>query len=279
MHELNRAGEKPVPLLEMRGVSKAFPGVKALDKVDFTVYEGEVLALVGENGAGKSTLMKILSGIYKMDEGEILFEGKPITISGPLASQRAGISIIYQELNTLNNLNIAENLFVGREPQGKIGLVDKQRGHQEARKLLDEVKLSLDTRILMGALSTAQKQMVEVARALSFNARLIIMDEPTSSLTETETQTLFEIIRRLKARGVSVVFISHRMVELFQISDRVAVMRDGQMISTFLTEKTTEAEIISAMVGRGIDNLYDKEKAEIGEWCWRCAISPPRPIT
>ncbi len=265
MHELNRAGEKPVPLLEMRGVSKAFPGVKALDKVDFTVYEGEVLALVGENGAGKSTLMKILSGIYKMDEGEILFEGKPITISGPLASQRAGISIIYQELNTLNNLNIAENLFVGREPQGKIGLVDKQRGHQEARKLLDEVKLSLDTRILMGALSTAQKQMVEVARALSFNARLIIMDEPTSSLTETETQTLFEIIRRLKARGVSVVFISHRMVELFQISDRVAVMRDGQMISTFLTEETTEAEIISAMVGRGIDNLYDKEKAEIGE--------------
>ena len=218
------------PLLEMRGVSKAFPGVKALDRVDFSVYPGEVLALVGENGAGKSTLMKILSGIYKMDEGEILFEGKPIDISGPLASQQAGISIIYQELNVLNNLNIAENLFVGREILNKNGLVDKQRTHQEARKLLDEVKLPLDTHTIMGRLSTAQKQMVEVARALSFNARMIIMDEPTSSLTETETQTLYDIIRQLKASGVAVVFISHRMVEIFQISDRVVAMKSGAIV-------------------------------------------------
>ncbi|MGI6694960.1 MAG: sugar ABC transporter ATP-binding protein [Christensenellales bacterium] len=254
-----------MPLLEMRGVSKAFPGVKALDRVDFSVYPGEVLALVGENGAGKSTLMKILSGIYKMDEGEILFEGKPIDISGPLASQQAGISIIYQELNVLNNLNIAENLFVGREILNKNGLVDKQRTHQEARKLLDEVKLPLDTHTIMGRLSTAQKQMVEVARALSFNARMIIMDEPTSSLTETETQTLYDIIRQLKASGVAVVFISHRMVEIFQISDRVVVLRDGQMITSLETAKTDEAEIISAMVGRDIDNLYDKEDAPLGE--------------
>ncbi len=257
--------EEKAPLLEMRGVSKSFPGVKALDRVDFSVYPGEVLALVGENGAGKSTLMKILSGVYQMDEGQILFEGKPITISNPLASQRAGISIIYQELNVLNNLNIAENLFVGREILGKSRLVDKQRLHREARKLLDEVKLPLDTHTTMGRLSTAQKQMVEVAKALSFNARLIIMDEPTSSLTETETRTLFDIIRRLKARGVAVVFISHRMVELFQISDRVVVLRDGQMITSLNTPETNEAEIISAMVGRDIDNLYDKGEAEAGE--------------
>lgn len=257
--------ERREPLLEMRGVSKSFPGVKALDQVDLTVYPGEVLALVGENGAGKSTLMKILSGIHKMDEGEIFFEGKPIHIRDPLSSQKAGISIIYQELNVLNNLSIAENLFLGREPLRPNGLVDHARAHREARTLLDEVKLPLDTRTVVSQLSTAQKQMVEVAKALSFNARLIIMDEPTSSLTDTETQTLFEIIRRLRARGVAIVFISHRMVELFQISDRVAVMRDGQMVDTMITADTTEAEIISAMVGRDVDNLYDKAQAPIGE--------------
>jgi len=265
MQEREKQRAPSAPLLEMRGVSKSFPGVKALDQVDFTVYPGEVLALVGENGAGKSTLMKILSGVYTMDEGEIYFEGQPLTITGPLASQRAGISIIYQELNVLNNLNIAENLFVGREKLGKNGLVDRQRTHQEARALLDEVKLPLDTRTLMSHLSTAQKQMVEVARALSFNARLIIMDEPTSSLTDTETQTLFDIIRRLKAKGVAVVFISHRMAEIFQITDRVSVMRDGQMISSFDTQNVTEAQIISAMVGREVDNLYDKQEAQVGE--------------
>ncbi len=257
--------EGRTPLLEMRGVSKTFPGVKALDKVDLTVYPGEVLALVGENGAGKSTLMKILSGIHKMDEGEILFEGKPIRIRDPLSSQKAGISIIYQELNVLNNLSISENLFLGREPLRGNRLVDHARAHREARALLDEVKLPLDTRTVVSQLSTAQKQMVEVAKALSFNARLIIMDEPTSSLTDTETQTLFDIIRKLRARGVAIVFISHRMVELFQISDRVAVLRDGQMVGTMETAHTTEAEIISAMVGRDVANLYDKDEAPIGE--------------
>jgi ABC-type sugar transport system ATPase subunit len=261
--ELTMTTEK-APLLEMRGVSKSFPGVKALNRVDLTVYPGEVLALVGENGAGKSTLMKILSGVYTMDEGQILLDGEPITIDGPLASQKMGISIIYQELNVINNLNIAENLFVGREQVKKNGLVDKQRMHREARKLLDEVKLPLSTHTLMNRLSTAQKQMVEVARALSFNARLIIMDEPTSSLTQTETRTLFDIIHRLRDRGVSVVYISHRMIELFQISDRVSVLRDGEMITSLVTADTTEGEIISAMVGRDIDNLYEKEPADIG---------------
>lgn len=249
----------------MRGVSKTFPGVKALDKVDLQVYPGEVVALVGENGAGKSTLMKILSGIHRMDEGEILLEGKPADIRNPLDSQKAGISIIYQELNLLNNLNISENIFIGREPQKKSGLVDKKRAHKEARALLDEVKLAADTQTLVGKLSTAQKQMVEVAKALSFQTKLIIMDEPTSSLTQTETQTLFDIVRRLKARGVSVVFITHRLVEIFQITDRVAVMRDGQMIASMKTDETSEEEIINAMVGREIGTLYVQEDTPTGD--------------
>jgi ABC-type sugar transport system ATPase subunit len=265
MREGNEMDKRDNPLLEMKGVSKTFPGVKALDKVDLTVFSGEVIALVGENGAGKSTLMKILSGIHRMDEGEILFEGKPIDIRNPLGSQKAGISIIYQELNLLNNLNIAENIFIGREPCRKNGLVDKRKEHRDARALLDEVKLHVDTQTTVSKLSTAQKQMVEVAKALSLNARLIIMDEPTSSLTDTETQTLFDIVRKLRARGVAIVFISHRMVEIFQIADRVAVMRDGQMITTLEVGQTTEADIISAMVGREIGNLYVKEETRIGD--------------
>ncbi len=265
MHEGTMAMNHDAPLLQMKGVSKSFPGVRALDKVDLTVYQGEVLALVGENGAGKSTLMKILSGIHRKDEGEILFEGKPVEIRNPLDSQKTGISIIYQELNLLNNLNIAENIFIGREPCRKNGLVDKRRAHKDTRTLLDEVKLDIDTQTTVDKLSTAQKQMVEVAKALSFNARLIIMDEPTSSLTETETQTLFSIVRKLKARGVAIVFISHRMVEIFQIADRVSVMRDGMMITTFDAKKTNESDIISAMVGREIGNLYVKEEVPVGD--------------
>jgi len=265
MHEGNMAKNQDTPLLQMKGVSKSFPGVRALDKVDLTVYQGEVLALVGENGAGKSTLMKILSGIHRMDEGEILFEGNPVEIRNPLDSQKTGISIIYQELNLLNNLNIAENIFIGREPCMKNGLVDKRRAHKDTRALLDEVKLDIDTQTTVEKLSTAQKQMVEVAKALSFNARLIIMDEPTSSLTETETQTLFSIVRKLKARGVAIVFITHRMVEIFQIADRVSVMRDGMMITTLDAKKISESDIISAMVGREIGDLYVKEEAPVGD--------------
>ncbi len=257
--------DKAQPLLEMKGISKSFPGVKALDRVDLTVLPGEILALVGENGAGKSTLMKILSGVYRMDEGEILMDGKPADIDSPLAARRLGISIIYQELNMLNNLNIAENIYVGYEPTKKNGLVDHAEEHRLARKLLDEVKLQVDTHTMVSQLSTAQKQMVEVAKALSFNARLIIMDEPTSSLTENETETLFEIIHRLKARNVSVVFISHRLAELFRISDRVTVLRDGRLAGNLISQHTTEAEVISAMVGRDIDTLFVKHEAPIGE--------------
>ena len=252
------------PLLEMKGITKQFPGVLALDKVTLTVYPGEVLALVGENGAGKSTLMKILSGVYKKDAGEILLDGKPVEISGPLHARQLGISIIYQELNVLNNMNITENIFVGREKK-KNGFVDKKLQHEEARLLLSRVGLEVDPHTRTGRLSTAQKQMVEVAKALSTHARMIIMDEPTSSLTDKETEMLFGIIRKLRDDGVAIVFISHRMNEIFEISDRIAVMRDGQMIQTMDAAEATEQKVIAAMVGRDVNNLFVKEPAPIGE--------------
>ncbi|HIS04220.1 MAG TPA: sugar ABC transporter ATP-binding protein [Candidatus Pullichristensenella avicola] len=248
----------------MRGITKTFPGVKALNNVSLTVEAGKVLALVGENGAGKSTLMKILSGIYKRDAGDIFIEGQPVEIDGPLSSRALGISIIYQELSVLNNMDIAENIFVGREMR-KNGLVDHRRQHEKARKLLQHVGLEVDTRTKVKMLSTAQKQMVEVAKALSYNAKLIIMDEPTSSLTDTETATLMDIIRRLRSEGVAIVYISHRMNEIFEISDEIAVMRDGEMLDKVLTSQTNEGEIIAAMVGRDVKNLFVKEPAPIGD--------------
>lgn len=252
------------PFLEMRGITKQFPGVLALDKVSLSIYPGKVLALVGENGAGKSTLMKVLSGVHKMDAGEILLNGKPVTIGNPLASRQMGISIIYQELSVLNNMDIAENIFVGRERK-KNGMVDKKAQHEEARRLLARVGLSIDTHTRVGKLSTAQKQMVEVAKALSFDAKLIIMDEPTSSLTEKETATLLDIIHKLRDEGVAIVFISHRMNEIFEIADEIAVMRDGQMVKQLPAEGTQEKDVIAAMVGRDVHDLFVKAEAPIGD--------------
>ncbi len=252
------------PFLEMRGITKQFPGVLALDKVSLSIYPGKVLALVGENGAGKSTLMKVLSGVHKMDAGEILLNGKPVTIGNPLASRQMGISIIYQELSVLNNMDIAENIFVGRERK-KNGMVDKKAQHEEARRLLARVGLSIDTHTRVGKLSTAQKQMVEVAKALSFDAKLIIMDEPTSSLTEKETAMLLDIIHKLRDEGVAIVFISHRMNEIFEIADEIAVMRDGQMVKQLSAEGTQEKDVIAAMVGRDVQDLFVKAEAPIGD--------------
>ena len=254
-----------VPILEMKGITKRFPGVLALDHVDLTVYPGQVLALVGENGAGKSTLMKVLSGVHQMDEGEILMEGKPVKIDNPLASQLMGISIIYQELSVLDNMNIAENIFLGREKRMGNVFVDKKSMHAQARALLDEVGLDMDTHVMAGELSTAQKQMVEVAKALSFNSKIIIMDEPTSSLTETETDILFSIIRKLRDKGVAIVFISHKLAEIFAITDEVAILRDGISAGRMVTEGCTENDIIKAMVGRDVDDLYAKQAAPIGD--------------
>ncbi len=251
-------------LLDVRGVSKAFPGVQALDKVDFRVEKGTVVALMGENGAGKSTLVKILSGIYEKDAGEILVDGRVANIGNALESQRMGISIIHQELNLLLNMNIAENLFIGRE-QKKYGFVDKKRMHREAAVLLEKVGLDVDTHTIVRILSTAQKQMIEVAKALSLNANLIIMDEPTSSLTETETATLFRIIGELRLRGVSIVFITHRMKEIFEISDSITIMRDGKTVANLVTRDTDEREVIGHMIGRELKDIFAKGEASIGE--------------
>jgi len=246
----------------VKDATKSFPGVLALNHVSLDVKSGSVLALVGENGAGKSTLMKILSGVYQMETGEIFIDGEKVNISSPLASQHLGISIIYQELNSLLNMNIAENVFIGRETRKK-GLIDKELMHEKTKILLQKVGLDIDTWTRVGTLSTAQKQMVEVAKALSFNARLIIMDEPTSSLTDTETHTLFKIIRNLKEHGVAIIFITHRLKEIFEIADDVAVMRDGEMVITLQASQTNENEIISNMVGRDIKNIFAKETADI----------------
>lgn len=209
--------------------------------------------------------MKILSGVHQMDEGEIRIDGKPVRITDPLTSQLMGISIIYQELNVLDNMNIAENIFLGREQRKNRVFADKRRMHSEARRLLDEVGLNLDTWSMVRDLSTAQKQMIEVAKALSFQSKIIIMDEPTSSLTETETETLFGIVRKLRDKGVAIVFISHKLAEIFAISDEVAVLRDGVSAGRMRTADCTENDIVNAMVGRDVENLFAKEPAEIGD--------------
>lgn len=253
-----------MPFLQMKGIMKNFPGVLALDNVDFEVTCGEVVALVGENGAGKSTLMKILSGAISKDGGEIFINGKCEEIKNPLASISLGISTIYQELNVLANLDIAENIFIGKELHKK-GFIDKKSMHIEAEKLIEKVGLHFDTHTIVSSLSTAQKQMIEVARALSFDAKIIIMDEPTSSLTETETDKLMQIIRELKRQNIAVIFITHRMKEIFEIADRVAVMRDGKMVCSMDVIGTNQDEVIRHMVGREVENIFVKDDVEIGE--------------
>ncbi len=261
---MGKTGKESKTFLQMKSITKRFPGVLALDQVDFEINRGEVVALIGENGAGKSTLMKILSGALEKDAGEIIIDGKPADIDDPLSAFKQGISTIYQELNVLPNLNVAENIFLGKEPKLK-GMVDKKLMHHEAKKLLTSVGLDIDTNTIAGNLSTAQKQMIEVAKALSFDAQLIVMDEPTSSLTETETDTLLQIIRALKRQNVAIIFITHRLKEIFEIADKVAIMRDGEMVTTLDAAKTTQDEVIKHMVGREVDDIFAKQEAKIGE--------------
>ena len=216
------------PLLQVERVTMSFPGVLALQDVSLEVYSGEVLGLVGENGAGKSTLMKILSGVYQPDSGEIILDGKAVVLQSPRQAQDLGISIIYQEFNLMPNLSVEENVFVGREPNsGKVVRWRQLRKH--TMDLLDQLGVQLNPGAIVRSLSVAEQQMVEIAKALSLNARLVIMDEPTSALTDTEVTALFEIIRGLKARGLAVIYISHRLEEIFTICDRVTVLRDGEL--------------------------------------------------
>lgn len=238
-------------LVRMEGIEKHFPGVHALHQCRLELAAGEVHALVGENGAGKSTLMKIATGVYQKDEGRIILKGKEVNIPNTRAAQQLGISMIHQELNLMPDLTIAQNIFIGREPRKGIKLfVDDRKLNEQAQQLLNEMNLQLDPRTKVSELTVAKQQMVEIAKALSFQSEVLIMDEPTAALTNAEIEELFRIIEQLRGRGVGIVYISHRMEELKRITDRITVMRDGRYIDTVQTKDTTIDQIIAMMVGR-----------------------------
>ena len=252
-------------VLEMKDISKTFPGVKALDRVQLQVKPGEVHALMGENGAGKSTLMKILMGIYTKDDGgEILFDGKPYHVSNTKEAMDTGVAMIHQELNPILDMTVYENIFVGRELR-KNGLVAKKAMIEESEKLIAECGLHVSPTDTLRNLTVAQCQLIEIIKAISVNAKVIVMDEPTAAITEREVELLFGHIRRLKAQGVAIIYISHRMDEIFTICDRVSVYRDGQYIGSGETKDLDEAQLIKMMVGREITDVFPKLEAEIGE--------------
>jgi ribose transport system ATP-binding protein len=253
-------------LLELRNVSKAFPGVRALDGVSFELRAREVHALVGENGAGKSTMVKILSGVYKPDRGTILYEGQPIQVLDPTHAQSLGINPVHQELHLEPYLSVAENIFLGRQPLGRFGLIDNRLMNREAGRLLKGLGVAIDPTALMGSISIAERQIVSIARAVSTDARIMIFDEPTSSLTEREIALLFRTIDRLRAEGMGIIYITHRMDEIFRVCDRVTVFRDGRYVSTKPVAETNLKELIAMMIGREISDLFHhKGAACIGE--------------
>ena len=256
-------------LLEMRGVCKSFPGVKALDHAQLRLRPGTVHALMGENGAGKSTLMKCMFGIYKMDEGEILFHGEKVTIHDPMEALKMGIAMVHQELQPIPARTIGENIFLGRYPikkvLGLIPTVDHKKMYEETAALLKRVRMDFDPKAQLGSLSVSQMQSVEIAKAVSANCKVLILDEPTSSLTQNEVEALFRIVDDLKADGVAIVYISHKMDEILRISDEVTIMRDGQYIGTWEAKELTTDMIISRMVGRELTNLYPKRETVPGE--------------
>lgn len=252
-------------ILEMHGIKKRFPGVLALDDVQLTVKRGEVHVLLGENGAGKSTLMKILSGAYTKDAGEIFIDGKKIEIENPAHAQELGIGIIYQEFNLNTFMSVAENIYLGREPVRIPGVIHWSILFENAQKILDSLKTGIDAKQEVGTLGVAKQQMVEVAKALSLDARILIMDEPTASLSNREIQQLFKTIRHLKEQGVSIIYISHRLEEIFKIGDRVTVLRDGKYVGTNEVKDLTHGKLVRMMVNRDLSDHIPKEKTTLGE--------------
>ena len=252
-------------ILELKGIRKSFSGVEVLHEVSFALHPGEVHALLGENGAGKSTLVKIITGVHQPDAGEILLDGQPVRFNDARESRQAGIAAIYQELSLFPDLDVAENIFVGRQPVTAGGRVDWRKLYAEAGKLLESLGVKLDLKQKARALSIAQQQMVEIARAFSINARILIMDEPTSSLTLHEVDDLFRLVRRLREQGTGIIFISHRLDELYVLADRVTIMRDGSYVGTRPMQEVTRDELISMMVGRTISNLFPKQDVQAGE--------------
>jgi ABC-type sugar transport system ATPase subunit len=246
------------PVLQMRGIGKRFPGVHALAGVDFEVRPGEVHALLGENGAGKSTLIKIMAGVYAPDVGEYLVDGEPVAMGSPRDAHAHGVSVVFQELSQVESLSVAENVFFGRLPATAFGTVDRARLHREAARLLEAVGLAVDPRGRLGALSVAQRQLVEIAKALSLDATVIAMDEPTSALSHAEIETLFALIGRLTERGVGIVYVSHKLDELFRVCDRITVLRDGRKVAETATAETTADELVRLMVGRRLESLFPR---------------------
>lgn len=251
-------------LLEMRDIVKSFPGVKALDGAKLLVRPGTVHALMGENGAGKSTLMKCLFGIYRKDEGTIKIEGEEVSFTDPKNAMENGVAMVHQELNQILKRNVMDNLWLGRYPT-KCGLVSEREMYKRTKALFSELEIKVDPRILMSRLSVAQRQMVEIAKAVSYHAKILVLDEPTSSLTSPEVVHLFKIIRKLRENGCGIIYISHKMEEILEISDEVTVMRDGKFISTDAAADLTIEEIIRRMVGRELTNMYPSRDHEIGD--------------
>jgi ribose transport system ATP-binding protein len=248
------------PVLELRGISKRFTGVQALDNVSFELYEGEVHMLLGENGAGKSTLMKVLCGAHQADAGEFFHRGTRVKIETPADARRLGIAVIFQEFTLVPHLSIAQNIFLGREFGGRVpGTVDHGRMRREARAIMDELGMTLDADSEVASLGVAQQQMVEIAKALSQQARILVLDEPTAALSDNETEKLFAMIARLKARGVAMVYISHRMAEVFSMGDRITVLRDGRKVGFRMPGETAPDELVSLMVGRKVDMAYSRD--------------------
>ena len=256
-------------LLEMKNINKSFPGVKALQNVDFQLKAGEVHALLGENGAGKSTLIKVLGGIYIAEEGEIYVEGQKVNIDGVVPARKAGVSIVHQELVLVPYMTVAENIFLGREPGKKLN-INRKKMTEDAQKLLDAYEMGIDADTLVEKLTIAQRQMVEIVKAISFNSKILVLDEPTSSISDKEVHFLFETVRNLTKQGVGVIYISHKMSELQEICDRVTVMRDGQAVGTKVVKETTTDELIALMVGRELTNYYTRDFLEPGETILKC---------
>ncbi len=258
--------------LEMRNITKTFPGVRALDGVSFNLRHGEVHALVGENGAGKSTLMKVLGGVYPHPEygGEIFIEGTPQRFAGVREAERAGIAVIYQELSLVREMSVGENIFLGREPS-TFGLIRWDELNRRARALLDDLHLSIDAQTPVRGLGIGQQQLVEIAKALSHNAKVLVLDEPTAALTDSEVETLFGILQKLRERGVGMIYISHKLDEVFRISDRITVLRDGKTVGTNPTAAWTQSQVIARMVGREVGDIFPTVNHEKGEVVFEAA--------
>ena len=250
-------------VLELRGITKIFPGVKALNRVDFQLLPGEIHALMGENGAGKSTFIKVITGVHKAEEGVMYLDGKQVSFRNPKDAQQAGIAAIYQHVTAYPHLTVTENIFMGHEKVRR-GVIQWKEMHRDAQTLLDELNADFRSTTLMGALSVAQQQMVEIAKALSMHARIIIMDEPTASLTKKESEELYRITEKLRDEGASIIFISHRFEDMYRLADRVTVFRDAEYIGTYQVDEITNGELITAMVGREIKDLFPKPTVELG---------------